>query len=97
MPHKGRTFSLTTKPCLGADLAFKRIMSACKPKSVAMSESGKEKELLAQFHHTISEQLDSRLSESPKFFGLLVIVSTGYGYVLSDSKFSKFLTRGMFR
>jgi len=38
---------------------------------------------LAQFHHTISEQLNARLSESPKFFGLLVVVSTGYGYVLS--------------
>lgn len=45
--------------------------------------SDKEKELLAQFHHTISEQLNARLSESPKFFGLLVVVSTGYGYVLS--------------
>ena len=44
----------------------------------------KEQELLAQFHHTISEQLNSRLSESPKFFGLLVVVSTGYGYVLSS-------------
>jgi hypothetical protein len=44
----------------------------------------KEQELLAQLHHTISEQLNSRLSESPKFFGLLVVVSTGYGYVLSS-------------
>ena len=44
----------------------------------------KDKELLAQFHHTISEQLNSRLSESPKFFGLLIVVSTGYGYVLSN-------------
>jgi protein-S-isoprenylcysteine O-methyltransferase Ste14 len=44
----------------------------------------KDKELLAGFHHTISEQLNSRLSESPKFFGLLVVVSTGYGYVLSS-------------
>src|ERR1700730_8355935 len=43
----------------------------------------KEKELLAQFHQTISEQLNSRLSESPNFFGLLIVVSTGYGYVLS--------------
>jgi hypothetical protein len=43
----------------------------------------KDKELLAGFHHTISEQLNSRLSESPKFFGLLVVISTGYGYVLS--------------
>lgn len=46
----------------------------------------KDKELLAQFHHTISEQLDSRLSESPKFFGLLIVVSTGYGYVLSKQE-----------
>lgn len=46
-----------------------------------MSEDNHE--LLAGFHHTISEQLNSRLSESPKFFGLLVVVSTGYGYVLS--------------
>ena len=45
-----------------------------------------EKELLAQFHHTISEQLNARLSESPKFFGLLIIVSTGYGYVLSNAQ-----------
>ena len=45
----------------------------------------KEKELLAQFHHTISEQLNARLSESPKFFGLLVVVSTAYGYVLAKS------------
>jgi hypothetical protein len=51
----------------------------------------KEKELLAQFHHTISEQLDSRLSESPKFFGLLVVVSSGYGFVLSKPELSKFI------
>lgn len=50
-----------------------------------MSEdNGKtESELLAEFHHTISEQLNSRLSESPKFFGLLVVVATGFGYVLA--------------
>lgn len=42
-----------------------------------------EKTGLVQFHHTISEQLNARLSESPKFFGLLVVISTGYGYVLS--------------
>lgn len=42
-----------------------------------------EKITLVQFHHTISEQLNARLSESPKFFGLLIIISTGYGYVLS--------------
>jgi hypothetical protein len=41
------------------------------------------KELLAGFHHTISEQLNSRLSESPQFFGLLVVVATGYGYALA--------------
>jgi hypothetical protein len=48
-----------------------------------------EKELLAGFHHTISEQLNSRLSESPKFFGLLVVVATGYGYVLSEHNLCK--------
>src|ERR1035437_5762655 len=48
----------------------------------------KDKELLAQFHHTISEQLNSRLSESPKFFGLLIVVTTGYGYVLSNRDLS---------
>lgn len=48
----------------------------------------KDKELLAGFHHTISEQLNSRLSESPKFFGLLIVVATGYGYVLSNNKLS---------
>ena len=52
----------------------------------------KEKELLAQFHHTISEQLNSRLSESPKFFGLLVVVSTGYGYVLAEPKLCNLVT-----
>lgn len=56
-----------------------------------MDGKDKEKELLAQFHHTISEQLNSRLSESPKFFGLLVVVSTGYGYVLSDPKLHQFI------
>jgi hypothetical protein len=50
----------------------------------------KEKELLAQFHHTISEQLNSRLSESPKFFGLLVIVSSGYGLVLANKELAQF-------
>ena len=45
--------------------------------------SEKDKELLAAFHHTISEQLNSRLSESPQFFGLLVVVATGYGYALA--------------
>jgi hypothetical protein len=51
-----------------------------------------EKELLAEFHHTISEQLNARLSESPKFFGLLIVVSTGCGYVLSEPKLCKFIT-----
>jgi hypothetical protein len=54
----------------------------------------KDKELLAQFHHTISEQLDSRLSESPKFFGLLIVVSTGYGYVLASPTLSS--QKGLF-
>jgi hypothetical protein len=52
----------------------------------------KEKELAAKFHHTVSEQLNARLSESPKFFALLVVVSTGYGYVLSSQR----CNRGLF-
>ncbi len=47
-----------------------------------------EKERLAEFHHTISEQLNSRLSESPKFFALLVVVGTAYAYVLSNEQLS---------
>ena len=50
-----------------------------------------EKQLLAQFHHTISEQLNARLSESPKFFGLLVVVSTAYGYVLATDELKPLL------
>ena len=49
----------------------------------------KEKKLLARYHHTISEQLNARFSESPKFFGLLIIVSTGYGYVLANQGLSR--------
>jgi hypothetical protein len=37
---------------------------------------------LAGFHQTISKQLNARLEESPRFFWALVVVSTGYGYVL---------------
>jgi hypothetical protein len=37
---------------------------------------------LAGFHHTVSDQLNSRLEESPRFFWVLVGVSTAYGYVL---------------
>ncbi len=37
---------------------------------------------LATFHQTISKQLNARLEESPRFFWALVVVSTGYGYVL---------------
>ena len=45
-----------------------------------MTES--ERENLAGFHKTISEQLNARLGESPRFFGLLVVTGTAYGYVL---------------
>lgn len=41
-----------------------------------------ERDRLAEFHRTLSEQLNSRLSESPKFFWVLIVVSAGYGYVL---------------
>jgi hypothetical protein len=55
----------------------------------------KDKELLAQFHHTISEQLDSRLGESPKFFGVLVIVATGYGYAVTKNPANPALDKGL--
>ena len=60
-------------------------------KKSAAGIEDKEKELLAHFHHTISEQLNARLSESPKFFGLLVVVSTAYGYVLSSTQWEKLI------
>ena len=41
-----------------------------------------ESDRLAEFHRTISSQLNARLAESPRFFWALVAVSTGYGYVL---------------
>ena len=41
-----------------------------------------ERKQLAGFHQTISQQLNARLEESPRFFWALVVVSTGYGYVL---------------
>ena len=51
-------------------------------------------DLLAQYHHTISEQLNARLSESPKFFGLLIIVGTGYAYAISDDRLAKVVVPG---
>lgn len=39
-------------------------------------------ENLAEFHRTISEQLNARLEESPRFFWALVAISTAYGYAL---------------
>lgn len=50
-----------------------------------MTEADAKEKGLAQFHQTISEQLNARLSESPKLFGLLVVVSTAYGYVLTQN------------
>jgi hypothetical protein len=41
-----------------------------------------ERDQLATFHQTISKQLNARLEESPRFFWALVVVSTGYGYLL---------------
>ncbi len=44
------------------------------------SEHGKYS--LSDFHKTISEQLNSRLSESPRFFWVVALSITGYGYIL---------------
>ena len=41
---------------------------------------------LPQYHRTVSDQLNSRLEESPRFFWVLVGVSTAYGYVLWNVK-----------
>ena len=41
-----------------------------------------DRDRLADFHRTLSEQLNARLAESPRFFWVLIVVSAGYGYVL---------------
>lgn len=45
-----------------------------------------QQESLAEFHRTISEQLNARLEESPRFFWALVAISTAYGYALWGAK-----------
>jgi hypothetical protein len=45
-----------------------------------------EKNRLTSYYQTISEQLNARLSESPRFFGVVVIASTAYGYVIWNWK-----------
>jgi hypothetical protein len=45
-----------------------------------------ERDQLAGFHRVISEQLNARLAESPRFFWVLVVASAGYGYVLWNLK-----------
>lgn len=45
-----------------------------------------ERSALATFYSTMAEQLDSRLSESPKFFGVILAALTAYGYVISTWK-----------
>ena len=49
-----------------------------------MEGSSHGRDHLAIYHQTISQQLNARLEESPRFFWALVVVSTGYGYVLWD-------------
>ena len=51
---------------------------------------------LPAFHKIVSEQLNARLSESPKFFAALVIAGSAYGYALwlaweSSTKATEFL------
>ena len=41
-----------------------------------------DKENLAKYHATIAEQLDSRMAESPKFFGVVVVALTAYAYAI---------------
>ena len=47
-----------------------------------MGTPGRDCNQLASFHDTISRQLNARLEESPRFFWALLVVSTGYGYVI---------------
>ena len=49
-----------------------------------MNEEKDKVEALSAFHRTISEQLNARLSESPKFFWAVGLAVTAYGYVLWD-------------
>jgi hypothetical protein len=52
-----------------------------------------ERTALATFHSTMADQLDSRLSESPKFFGVILAAFTAYGYVISPSRLLDLLAR----
>lgn len=66
-------------------------MSVSRPRA-QLTDS--ERQNLAQFHRTVSEQLNARLAESPRFFGVLVIIGTAYGYVLwkvNDAGFQLFV------
>lgn len=45
-------------------------------------DSSSYNETLAQFHRTISEQLNARLSEAPRFFWAVILSVTAYAYVL---------------
>ena len=41
-----------------------------------------DKQNLTNYHATIAGQLDSRMAESPKFFGVVVVALTAYAYAL---------------
>lgn len=45
-------------------------------------DSNSYNESLGQFHRTISEQLNARLSEAPRFFWAVILSITAYAYVL---------------
>ncbi|MEQ1845957.1 MAG: hypothetical protein ABL983_10345 [Nitrospira sp.] len=45
-----------------------------------LTEQGKQN--LTTYHATIAEQLDSRMAESPKFFGVVVVALTAYAYAI---------------
>ena len=51
-----------------------------------MSNNAEEKNGLVDFHRTISEQLNARLSESPRFFWAVALSMSAYGYVLWNYK-----------
>lgn len=44
--------------------------------------SNSPNESLGQFHRTISEQLNARLSEAPRFFWAVILSITAYAYII---------------
>lgn len=48
-------------------------------------------ELLVTFHSTMADQLNSRLSESPRFFAFVIAALTAYAFVISHYQSDRFM------